>query len=124
MRLYIGRLAVTGGSGTFEDLTRADAFKADFNPITNEVWIPSGIFLAYYSDVRLFYVAGYAQSAVPWPIKNATAMVINAGLVQAELGGGIKMAKAGDSAIERFENTVLDDDMRRQLAPFKARLLY
>src|SRR5579883_159079 len=37
MRLYIGRLAVTGGSGTFEDLTRADAFKADFNPITFEL---------------------------------------------------------------------------------------
>ncbi|MBS0378242.1 MAG: DUF748 domain-containing protein [Proteobacteria bacterium] len=37
MRLYIGRLAVTGGSSTFEDLTRADAFKADFNPITFEL---------------------------------------------------------------------------------------
>jgi Domain of Unknown Function (DUF748) len=37
MRLYIGRLAVTAGSSTFEDLTRADPFKADFNPITFEL---------------------------------------------------------------------------------------
>ena len=37
IRLYIGRLAVTGGSSTFEDLTRADPFKADFNPITFEL---------------------------------------------------------------------------------------
>jgi hypothetical protein len=37
MRLYIGRLAVTGGSSTFEDLTRSDPFKADFNPITFEL---------------------------------------------------------------------------------------
>jgi len=37
LRLYIGRLAVTGGSSTFEDLTRADPFKADFNPITFEL---------------------------------------------------------------------------------------
>jgi Domain of Unknown Function (DUF748) len=37
VRLYIGRLAVTGGSSTFEDLTRADPFKADFNPITFEL---------------------------------------------------------------------------------------
>jgi hypothetical protein len=37
IRLYIGRLAVTGGSSTFEDFTRADPFKADFNPITFEL---------------------------------------------------------------------------------------
>jgi hypothetical protein len=37
IRLYIGRLAVTGGSSTFEDLTRATPFKADFNPITFEL---------------------------------------------------------------------------------------
>jgi hypothetical protein len=37
LRLYIGRLAVTGGSSTFEDLTRAAPFKADFNPITFEL---------------------------------------------------------------------------------------
>jgi hypothetical protein len=37
MRLYIGRLAVTGGSSTFEDLTRGTPIKADFNPITFEL---------------------------------------------------------------------------------------
>ena len=37
MRLYIRRLAVTGGSSTFDDLTRATAFEAEFNPITFEL---------------------------------------------------------------------------------------
>ena len=37
LRLYIGRLAITGGSSTFEDLTRPTPFKADFNPITFEL---------------------------------------------------------------------------------------
>jgi hypothetical protein len=37
MRLDIARLAVTGGSSTFEDLTRGTPFKADFNPITFEL---------------------------------------------------------------------------------------
>jgi hypothetical protein len=37
IRLYIARLAVTGGSSSFEDFTRADPFKADFNPITFEL---------------------------------------------------------------------------------------
>ncbi len=37
LRLFIGRLAVSGGSSTFEDLTRATPFKADFNPIRFEL---------------------------------------------------------------------------------------
>jgi len=37
LRLYIGRLAVTGGSSTFEDQTRAQPFKADLDPITFEL---------------------------------------------------------------------------------------
>ncbi len=37
LRLYIGRLALTGGGSTFEDLTRGTPFKADFNPITFEL---------------------------------------------------------------------------------------
>ena len=37
MRLDIGRLAVTGGSSTFEDFTPDTPLKADFNPITFEL---------------------------------------------------------------------------------------
>ena len=37
LRLFIRRLAVSGGSSTFEDLTRATPFKADFNPIRFEL---------------------------------------------------------------------------------------
>ncbi|MGH8277624.1 MAG: DUF748 domain-containing protein, partial [Steroidobacteraceae bacterium] len=37
LRLYITRLAVIDGSSTFEDRTRATAFRADFKPIAFEL---------------------------------------------------------------------------------------
>lgn len=99
-----------------------DITGADFSPITNEVWIPSGAFLAYYSDVRLRYLAGYSQDNVPWIIKQATAALVKAGVTQSDLAGGIKMAKAGDTAIQRFDNSIMDADMRSQLDVYRARL--
>jgi hypothetical protein len=37
LRLYIGRFAISGGRGAFEDLTRAPPFEADFNSINFEL---------------------------------------------------------------------------------------
>jgi len=102
--------------------TAWDVTQADFNSITNEIWIPSGIFLAYYSDVRVYYVAGWPQNSLPPIIKQVCASIISANINTASLTGGIKMAKAGDTALTRFENTVLDADMREQLELFKVRL--
>lgn len=99
-----------------------DVLAADFNPITGEVWIPTGIYMAYYSDVRIYYVAGFTQANIPPIIKQATAGIIIAKLNTSGLEGGIKMAKAGDTALERFANTVLDEDMRNELNQYMARL--
>lgn len=93
----------------------------DFSDVTNEVWIPSGIQMAYYSDVRLWYVAGYPQESIPTPVKFATAGIIKGGVNTEGLQGGLKMAKAGDTALERFSATVLDDDLRNELNPFRSR---
>jgi len=38
---------------------------------TGQVWVPAGIMLAYYSEVKLRYVAGFAANAIPGPIKMA-----------------------------------------------------
>lgn len=94
---------------------------ADFNAMTNEIWVPSGIYLDAYSDVRVYYVAGYSQANIPSIIKQATANIILAGINTAEMAGGIKMARAGDTALMRFENSVIDEDMKMQLAPYRAR---
>lgn len=93
---------------------------ADWNPQTAEVWIPSGIFLAYYSDVRVWYLAGFPSSGIPAPIKMACAAIINAQLATSDMQGGIKVAKAGQMSLQRFDATVLDDDLRAMLSPYRA----
>jgi hypothetical protein len=100
-----------------------DVTAGDWSDITNEVWIPSGVFLAYYSDVRIYYVAGFSQANIPPLIKQVVASVITAKINTSDLTGGVKMARAGDTAIMRFENSVLDADTRAMLAPYRARLL-
>jgi hypothetical protein len=98
-----------------------DVTAADFSEITNEIWIPSGIFLAYYSDVRVFYVAGFSQANIPPVIKQVTANIITSGLNTQNMAGGIKVAKAGDTMLQRFEATLLDADVKQQLDMYKAR---
>jgi hypothetical protein len=100
-----------------------DVTAGDWSDITNEVWIPSGVFLAYYSDVRIYYVAGFSQANIPSLVKQVVASIIKAKINTSDLTGGVKMARAGDSAIMRFENSVLDADTREMLAPYRARLL-
>ena len=94
---------------------------ADFNSMTNEIWVPSGIYLDLYSDVRVYYVAGFSQANIPPIIKQVTASIILAEINTSGMAGEIKMARAGDTALTKFENSVLDDDMRQQLTPYRAR---
>jgi hypothetical protein len=100
-----------------------DPATADVNPATGEIWIPSnGVYMSLFSDVRLYYVAGFSQGAIPTAVKNATAAAILGGMNSANLAGGLKMAKAGDTALERFANSVIDADIRAQLDMYRPRL--
>lgn len=88
---------------------------------TGQVWIPAGVMLAYYSEVKLRYVAGFQYANLPSAVKLACA-----GLVQALTNnlalGAIKSYKAGDTAIEKFIDSVIDSDTRHSLNPYRARL--
>jgi hypothetical protein len=98
-----------------------DVGNASFNVTTGEVWVPSGVLLAYYSEVRLWYVAGWAQANVPADIKQACANIIQ---TLTNLGGnlGAKMVRAGDTAIQRGAATLFDDNTKDLLGPYMARL--
>ena len=92
---------------------------------TGEIWIPAGLLMAYYSDVRIEYIAGYAVGNVPDPVVHATAAVASALIgSSSELGGQVRLMRAGDTEIQRFAASVLDDDARRSLEPFKARTTF
>lgn len=93
----------------------------DFSSLTNEVWVPTGVLIAPFTDVRIYYVAGFSQDNIPAIIKQVAASAIIAKISTDGIGGGVKMARAGDTALSFFNNSVLDDDMRQQLEQFKAR---
>ncbi|WP_024516838.1 hypothetical protein [Bradyrhizobium sp. Tv2a-2] len=92
---------------------------------TGEIWVPAGMLLAYYSDVKIKYVAGFTASNVPDEIVRATASVA-AALISAQAygGAGLKMISAGDMRIERFSSTYLDGDSKKLLDRYKARLTF
>ncbi|MBB3258215.1 hypothetical protein F4827_003083 [Paraburkholderia bannensis] len=87
---------------------------------TGQIWVPAGVMLAYYSEINLWYLAGYPASGIPAAIKMACANVIQAQASVPQLGA-VKSYKAGDTALERFAATLLDDDTKAMLAPFRAK---
>jgi hypothetical protein len=88
---------------------------------TGMVWVPAGVMLAYYSEINLWYVAGYPASGLPAAIKMACANIVMSQGAIPQLGA-TKMYKAGDTALERFASSAIDDDTKALLAPFMAKL--
>lgn len=98
------------------------ADQTDVNPQTGEVWIPPGLLLAHFSDVRIRYVAGWAQANLPPDIKQAVANIVRAA-IDSPFGGNIKSMKAGDAALERFTASSIDRDTQALLQPYRALLM-
>lgn len=93
---------------------------------TGQVFVPVGMYLSAFSDVRVRYLAGYPVGGVPGPIKVATAQLVRASAATGEIGipSGIKMYKAGNTAFTRFSASLIDPDTARMLAPYKAMTFY
>jgi hypothetical protein len=97
--------------------------QANWSDQTGEIWVPAGMLLAYYSDVKIKYVAGFPEP--PDNLVRATAAIAQSlGTVATMGGNAIKVLSAGDSRIQRIGATNMDDDTRRLLAPFMARTFY
>lgn len=107
-----------GGPPLWEGI---DQTRVGFNPDTAQVWAPAGIMLAYFTDIRFSYIAGYTYSSLPADVKQACANIINAA-AEFPVNGAVKNQRAGDTAIERFAASNFDDDTKTLLNPYKARL--
>jgi hypothetical protein len=92
------------------------------NPNTGELWAPAGILLAYYTTIRYSYIAGYQYASLPSQIKQACANIITA-INFLPMNGAIAMQRAGDTQIQRFAATYLDEDTKALLNPYCARLV-
>ncbi len=99
-----------------------DVGSASVSPFTGEIWVPAGVLLAYYSEVRIRYVGGWSQAGLPGAIKQACAN-ITAVLQETGLGANIRARGSKDGIrTEKFENTLIDADTRQMLEPYRPRL--
>lgn len=89
---------------------------------TGEIWVPAGLLMAYYSDARIEYIAGYTAQTLPDAIVRATVAIANT--LNSGFDTANKMMRAGDTAIERFAATAMSDDLKQQIEPFKARTFF
>ena len=98
-----------------------DVSQADVSIATSEVWVPAGALLAYYSEVRLRYLAGWSAAQLPLDVKQATANLVRA-IIDQGLSANVESYSAGDTKLARFSDTLLDADTKAMLAPYRARL--
>ena len=107
------------------------------NYVTGEMWIPAGILLAYFTDVRVWYVAGFAAGAIPDPVKRATARIVtNMINMPPELMGGLaRRVTVGSRSIDRLThttpgrgpaagNTIIDQNTMALLDDFRTFALF
>ena len=99
------------------------------DPLTGQVWIPAGVLLAYYTEVRLHYVAGWQYATLPAQIKQACANIINNQGALVGIPGSIQKAATGAASLTRFAgangeapSAAIDTDTAALLAPYKARV--
>jgi hypothetical protein len=96
---------------------------ASINRKMGELWVPAGILLAYYTEVKVWYIAGYSVKNLPFAIKQACANILNV-IKETGLGANIRRRdQVGGTATSKFENNLIDVNTREMLRPFAARNL-
>lgn len=104
---------------------RFDVTQCSCSQETGEVWVPAGLYLSYYSEVRLAYIAGYSRSSLPAKIKQATANVIKTYTAIPELVGlNLKSYQAGGTKIERFKDTLFSPETASLLSRWDSKLFF
>lgn len=88
---------------------------------SGELWPPAGPYIASYSEVRVNYLAGWPVGGVPNDIKQACANVVQALTSSPSLSADFKTMRAGDTALERFASSFIDQDTRDAILKYKLR---
>ncbi len=106
-------VAPFGGPPPWETL---DAAKIDYNARTGEMWLPSGIFGIPYTEVEMTYHAGFTEP--PEAVKLACAQIIRN--IESHPAAPVRNAQLDRLQLEYFAGSLVDEDVRRLLAPFVA----
>lgn len=114
----LAQYTMFGGPPTWEIFNQT---LVGVDPDTGNVWAPAGILLAYYTEIRFSYIAGFTYANLPSQIKMACAKIITS-LVQMPINGAIKGLRAGDTAVQFFASTNLSEDTIALIYPYQARI--
>ncbi len=114
----LAQYTMFGGPPTWEIFNQT---LVGVDPDTGNVWAPAGILLAYYTEIRFSYIAGFTYANLPSQIKMACANLINS-FVSMPINGAVKGLRAGDTAIQYFAATNLSQDTTALLYPYQARI--
>ncbi|MBI3405733.1 MAG: hypothetical protein HY046_09785 [Acidobacteria bacterium] len=106
-------VAPFGGPPAWVDLT---PLAIEYNAVTGEIWLPTGIFGTPNTEVELTYTAGYTQ--VPDVVKLACAQIIRN--AESHPAGNVQIARLDRMRLDYFAESLMDEDVKRLLAPFVA----
>lgn len=101
-----------------------DVTQAPISTATGEIWVPAGLMISYFSEVRLRYVAGFPAAHVPEGLKRATAKVVGYNASFGDIDQSFKTFTAGGTKVERFSDTALDADTKSRIEPYRAKLFF
>ena len=106
-------IAPFGGPPAWIDL---DPASVDYNAAIGDVWLPTGIFGIPFTEAELVYTAGYAQP--PEAVKLACTQIIRN--VESHPVASVRSTQMDRLQLEYFAGSLIDDDVRRLLAPYVA----
>lgn len=112
----LSTLSAFGGPPAWTPFTVA---ASSLNPRTGDLWVPAGTLLAYYTDIKMRYCAGWPANNLPPQIKVACASIVHA-MAASPMGPQIRRFNAGKVSVDRFADTVLDPDIKSMLRPYMA----
>lgn len=96
-----------------------DMVNLDYDSITGQLWLSSGLYIARYSEIILVYNSGYNPGNMPKQVKRACAAMVKNLLAKGSGTTGMKSfnsSKIGVSA--EFYDDVIDPNIQRLLDAF------
>jgi hypothetical protein len=95
-----------------------DPSNAGIDVGTGQLWVPAGIMLAYYSEIKVRYIGGFANANLPDAVKLATAQLVTA-MMMNPMYGAVKSMRAGETSVQNFVASNLSDDVKGALMRYQ-----
>lgn len=96
-----------------------DMSNIDYDPLTGEIWVASGMWLERYTEVIFTYNSGYDPTNLPWKIKQACAALTKNLMMRGSGTTGLRNFNMGKSGISaQFDPDVIDANIQRMLQAY------